>query len=297
MKSMKIKKENYGYLFIAPFFITFVVFQLYPIIYSFCLSFQKWDGMTKMKFIGLKNYKYLICDTVFYQAVGNTWIIWVVNVIPQIIIAIFLAVLLNDSRLKCTSFFKAVFYLPNLVTAASIGVLFSVLMDWQNGTLNQLLISIGILKLPINWLNSPFFARGTVSLIQWWMWFGYSMIIFSAGIKAISEDIYEAAIVDGASRNQLFWRITLPLLKPTILYSVITSLIGGMQMFDVPMTLTDGAGSPEKSILTMSMYLYNMAFKSSNYGYGSTIAYGLLTIILVFSLLFYKFINRKPTYD
>ncbi|WP_443661706.1 carbohydrate ABC transporter permease [Clostridium sp.] len=297
MKSLKIKKDNYGYLFIAPFFITFLVFQMYPIIYSFCLSFVKWDGMSEMKFVGIKNYKYLIQDTVFYQAMGNTLIIWITNFIPQIIFAVFLAVILNDSKRKGSGFFKAIFYLPNIVTAASIGVLFSVLLDWNNGTLNQLLISMGLLNQPINWLNSPFFARGATSLIQWWMWFGYSMIIFSAGMKAISDDIYEAAKVDGASKNQMFWRITLPLLRPTILYTVITSLIGGMQIFDVPMTLTDGLGSPDKSILTIVMYLYNMAFKSNNYGYGATVAYGLFVIILLVSLLSYKFINRKSVYE
>ncbi len=297
MKRLKIKTEGYGYFFIAPYFITFLVLQLYPILYTFFISFTKWDGMTKMTFVGLENYNRLIRDDVFYKTIGNTWIIWIANVIPQMVLAVLLAVVLNYKKIKGSDFFKSIFYLPNLVTATSIGVLFSVILDWQTGSLNRILIAIGILKQPVNWLNSPFYTRGTTSLIQWWMWFGYSTIIFDAGIKAISNDIYEAAIVDGANRRQTFWKITLPLLRPTVLYSTITSLIGGMQIFDIPMTLTDGLGNPQQSILTMVLYLYNTSFKRNNYGYGAAISYGLFVIILIASIILFKFINRKSLYD
>ncbi|SHF39797.1 multiple sugar transport system permease protein [Caldanaerobius fijiensis DSM 17918] len=213
------------------------------------------------------------------------------------VLAVFLAVLLTEKTIRGISFFRAIFYVPNLVTAASIGVLFSILLDWQTGTVNKLLLSMGFIKAPINWLNEPVYARATVSLIQFWQWFGPSMIFFIAGIKAIPIELYEAAYVDGATKWKVFWTITLPLLRPVVLYQAITSLIGGMQIFDVPMTLTDGLGSPEKSILTMVMYLYNTAFKNNNYGYAAALGYALFLIILVFSIISFKIINRKSIYE
>ncbi|WP_218915136.1 carbohydrate ABC transporter permease [Caldanaerobius polysaccharolyticus] len=292
-----LKKDNYGYLFIAPYFIAYFTFGLYPVLYSLYLSFTKWDGVSAIKFIGLGNYVNLLNDDVFLKSIGNTWIIWIFNVIPQMLLAIFLAVLLTQYSIKGTSIFRAIFYVPNLVTAASIGVLFNILLDWQTGTVNKLLISMGLLKDPINWLNEPVYARATVSLIQFWQWFGPTMIFFIAGIKAIPVELYEAAYVDGANRWRTFWTITLPLLRPVVLYQAITSLIGGMQIFDVPMTLTDGMGSPEKSILTMVMYLYNTAFKNYNYGYGAAVAYALFLMILVFSIIVFKIITRRSLYD
>ena len=285
VKSMAKKRARYGFLFVLPYIIVFLIFQLYPIIYTFFLSME--DGATA-GFIGLKNYQRLAVAEVFWKSVGNTWIIWLGCIIPQIISALVLAVLLCQYKLKGANVFQAMFYLPNLVTAASIGILFSVLLDWQTGTVNKILLSMNLINEPVKWMGNPVFARGLTSLIQWWMWFGHSTIILTAGIKAISTDVIEAAVVDGSNSRQRFFYITMPLIRPTLLYVAVTSLIGGMQIFDIPMALTGGTGEPQKSLMTMVLYLYNTAFKNKNYAYGATVSYGLFIIILIVSVLLFQ---------
>lgn len=290
---MKERRGKWGLIFCLPFLITFCVFQLYPIIYSFYLSLTAQQNSHEFLFVGFKNYKDLLTDSVFWKSVANTCKIWLMCFIPQLVAALLLAVLLSQYKIKGAGFFRAVFYLPNLVTAASVGVLFSALFAWQTGSVNNILTTVGLVDEKVNWMGSPAFAQGITSFIQWWMWFGYSSILLTAGIKAIPNDIIEASIVDGANNRQRLFHITLPLLKPTILYVLVTSLIGGMQIFDVPMTLTNGDGEPQKSLMTMVLYLYNMAFKNNDAPYGATISYGLFIIILLFSLIFFKVLYGK----
>lgn len=287
---MKQKRAKYGYIFVAPFVIAFLVFQLYPIIYTFFLSLTS-DGSGTL--VGFKNYAHLLQDSVFWKSVGNTWVIWLGCIIPQLVSALFLSVLLCQYKIKGAGFFRAAFYLPNLVTAASIGILFSVLLDWQTGTFNKMLLSLGLITEPVKWMGSPVFARSLTSFIQWWMWFGHSTILLTAGIKAISSEVVEAAVVDGANNRQRFFYITMPLIKPTLLYVAVTSLIGGMQIFDIPMALTGGTGEPQKSLMTMVLYLYNSAFKNKNYAYGATVSYGLFAIIVLVSIIFFRVLNPK----
>lgn len=288
--SMKQKRARYGYLFVAPYLIVFLLFQLYPILYTFGLSLTTdYDK----SFAGLANYEHLLKDKVFWKSVINTWKIWLGCIVPQMISALILSVLLCQYRLKGQNVFRALFYLPNLVTAASIGILFGVLLDWQTGTVNKILLQLNLIEEPVNWMGSPSFAQGITSAIQWWMWFGHSTILLTAGIKAIPNEVIESAVVDGAGSVQRFFRITLPMIRPTLLYVVITSLIGGMQIFDIPMALTGGDGEPQKSLMTMVLYLYNSAFKNKNYAYGATVSYGLFAIILIFSVLFFRVLNPK----
>ncbi|TDT67940.1 multiple sugar transport system permease protein [Hypnocyclicus thermotrophus] len=292
MKGFFKNKENYGYLFILPFFITFLIFSLFPILYTFFLSFNYYDGLSDMEFAGLAHYKRLITDPFFWTSLYNTCKIWFWNIIPQIGVALFLAGLFTLNKVKGEGFFKAVFYFPNLVTAASIALLFNVLLDWQHGPINQILIALHFIKDPINFLNIPSYAQNTVSLIQWWMWFGQTTIILLAGMSAIPETYYEAARVDGATKMQIFFKITLPLLKPTMLYVSVTSLIGGMQLFDVPAVLTDGIGAPQNSLMTMIIFLYNQAFRYENFGYASAVAYGIFAIISVLSFIIFKYMKN-----
>jgi multiple sugar transport system permease protein len=285
--SIKSKLAKYGLLFITPFFVTFLVFQLYPIIYTLALSFTRETDRRKLIFGGLRNFIYLAGDKMFWQSVVNTWIIWIGCIIPQIVLALILAVLLSQYRIRGADFFRALFYLPNLVTAASIGVLFSVLMDWQTGTVNKILLAMNLIKEPVYWMGNPFAARSIVSIIQWWMWFGHSTIILTAGVKAIEPELIEAAVVDGAGNGQRFFRITLPLLRPTLLYVAVTSLIGGMQIFDIPMAI-NRSGDANRSLMTMVLYVYNTAFKNKNYSYGAAVSYGIFFIIMAFSLIFFR---------
>ena len=266
---MEKKRAKWGLIFCLPFILTFLVFQLYPIIYSFYLSLTFQENSRNFVFVGFDNYKDLINDKTFWKSVGNTWKIWLMNFIPQL------------------------FYLPNLITVASMGVLFLALFDWQTGSVNNALVDLGILKEKVNWMSSPSFAQGITAFIQWLMWFGYSSILLTAGIAAIPEEVIESSVIDGANAWKRLTKITLPLLKPTMLYVMVTSLIGGMQIFDIPMTLTKGSGEPSKSLMTMVLYLYNMAFKNNDLPYGATISYGIFVIIIFFSLIFFKVIYGK----
>ncbi|MCA1054372.1 sugar ABC transporter permease [Rossellomorea aquimaris] len=287
--------NKYGYFFIAPFWIIFLIFSIYPVALTFYYSFTNYTGSGVAEVVGLANYKRLITDTYFVEAFFNTWKIWGVNFLLQIGLALILALIFSDMRMKMRglAFFRSIFYLPNLITISSVALLFGILLDWQHGSLNMILLNIGLISEPINWLNEPTTAQLSVSLILTWMWFGHSFIVVMAGVSGISKDYYEAALIDGANRWQTFTKITLPLLKPILLYIMITSLIGGLQLFDLPMLLTDGIGSPDGSLNTMVLYLYNQAFKYNNYGYASAVAYGLFVITLIFSAMVFKGMYRN----
>ncbi|WP_409252892.1 carbohydrate ABC transporter permease [Bacillus sp. SCS-153A] len=289
------KRDRYGYLFIAPFWIIFLVFSIYPVALTFYYSFTNYSGSGVAEVVGLANYKRLLTDTFFVEAFINTWKIWGVNFILQIGLALILALIFSDMRMKLRglAFFRSIFYLPNLITISSVALLFGILLDWQHGSLNMILLNMGLISEPINWLNEPATAQLSVSLILTWMWFGHSFIVVMAGVLGISKDYYEAALIDGANRWQTFSKITVPLLKPILLYIMITSLIGGLQLFDLPMLLTDGIGSPDGSLNTMVLYLYNQAFKYNNYGYASAVAYGLFVITLIFSAIVFKGMYRN----
>lgn len=287
------KRDNKGYLFILPYFIAMLTFQFYPILYTFLLSFQKPINMMESEFVGFANYTRVFTNPLFYQAVSNTFYIWLMNYIPQIVFALLIGVILTNKDIKGRETLRTIYFLPNLVTQSSLGVLFAVLLDWKFGTLNHALMALNIINEPINYLSMGWVVQGVVSFIQWWQWFGYTAIIMMAGLNAVSSELYEAAHMDGASTKQAFFGITLPLLKPTLLYVMITSLIGGLQIFDIPKVLTNGRGAPDNSIMTMVLYLYNQAFKNFNLGYAAAIAYALFIIILILSAVIFKFLKEK----
>ena len=278
----RINKSYYGYMFISPFFISFFVFGLTPIIYSFYLSFMKWNGFEDPVFMGLLNYERLITDELFFKTIGNTLIIWIISIIPQLTIALTLAITLNERYLKGRHFFRAVFYFPNIVTPITLGVMFALLFDWQTGFVNKMLLNIGLVGEPIHWFNSPILSRVIVGLVVCYQYFGFNMLIFIAGLQSITREIYEAAEVDGANKWQVIFKITLPLLRPVLLFTFITSVIGGMQLFDSALMLGNG---PENSTMTMVMYLFESSFKNFDYSYGATIAYGIFVVVMFFTLI------------
>ena len=293
IKRGRLSKDRYGYLFIAPFFLVFLVFGLYPIISTFQLSTQKWDGLMPAVSIGLKNYSRILTDQVFYLSLWNTIRIWLGNAIPQFGVALLLTAIFTFNRIRGKNFYRAVFYLPNLITATSVGLLFNLLLDGDGSPVNQLLVSLGVSGAPISFFMSKSLTSGLVSFVQWWMWFGYTTVIILAGTTTVDRSMYEAAMVDGASKAQTFWKITIPLIRPTLIYLLITSFIGGMQLFDVPLTLSNNLGDPGKAVLTVSMYLYNQGFKNFNYGYSATISCVLFLLIAGMSGLAYKSMRRK----
>lgn len=287
---------RYGYMFIAPFFAVFAVFWLYPVVSTFITSLTNEDfTRAGRSFVGLQNYWYEITNIGFWQSFLNTWIIWLPNIVLQLIIALFLAVILTNVQLRIRGIgaFRAIFFFPNLVTVASIAILAYAVLDWQSGVLNQMLFgtAAGAKESYIFWLNDPFAARIGVSLIQTWMWFGYTMILFTAGIQSISASLFEAAIVDGAGPARTFRSITLPLLRPVMVYVVITSLIGGLNIFDLPWIITRGAGGPNQSLTTTVYYLFNRAFRFYQLGTGAAVSYLLLIFTGLFSFIYLKFIG------
>lgn len=303
MRKFLFKKDNYGYLFLMPFFITFFVLQLYPILYTLYLSFTNLSSANpKGDFIGFGNYIRLFSDKFFLQSIINTWRIWIFNFIPQLIFAVGLAAILTRSKIRGKDLFRGVYFLPNLVTAVSIGILFNTLLGWQHGPINQILVALRIIgpDAKIHFLASPVLLSSSVSVILWWMWFGHSMILFMAAMVAVPKDYYDAAAVDGAGAWHSFWKITLPLIRPIMLYVLVTSLIGGMSILDIPFVMGEGqnlgVGGPQNSILTMVMHLYKMAFTGGRQrGYAAAIAFTLFIIILIFSIIIFRLMTRRDT--
>ena len=277
----QIKKSYYGYLFITPFIIAFLIFGIYPVFNTIYLSFTNTTLMTSQaEWVGLANFERLFADNFFINAVKNTWLIWLLNFIPQIGIAMLISVWFTSARLKvkAVGIWRTLFFLPNLLMPASVAALFSVILGYY-GPMNQLLVRAGLLPEAVHFLQGITFARGTVIFINWWMWFGQTTIIVMAGMTSISVYLYEAAMVDGASAIQMFRHITAPLLKPILIFIFVTSLVGGMQMFDIPFMLTDGRGSPRYSIMTNNILMYSK-FSSSKGHIGAASSVGVLVFIM-----------------
>jgi len=287
------KRDHFGYIFIAPFFITFAVFMIYPVILTFFYTFTNFQGYGEYSMVGLANWQRLFNETFngqFQTAFINTWKIWGLNIVLQLGLAFLLVFIFSDLtwKIKGLGFFRTVFYLPNLITLASVAMMFRAILDEHHGALNQMLYQLGFIDTFVNYLGIPGNAQAVVAVIQAWMWFGNSFLFLMAGVTGISKDYFEAAKVDGASRYQMFFKITIPLLRPIMLYVTVTSLIGGMQIFDLPFLITNQLGAPKESLLTMVMLLYNQSFRFGNFGYGSTVAYGIFILTIAFSIIAYR---------
>ena len=194
-------RSGYGYLFILPFFIAFIFFGLYPAVFTFSLSLQKWDGLAPEKFIKLANFERLLSDKVFYLSVWNTLRIWLISFIPQILVALLLAAVFTTYKVKGMGIFRAIFYLPNLLTAASVGLLFHLLFNGNKSVANNILEALHVSGAPFEFFNDPVFTSNLTSYIQWWMWFGYTMILVMSGITTIDKNLFDAARIDGAKDN------------------------------------------------------------------------------------------------
>ena len=299
--------NRWGYFFIAPFVIVFIIFNLWPTLYTFMLSFTDLKGLrSSFIFIGLDNFKRLVQDRIFLLSIRNTFIIAWCTFIPQLCIALILAIWFSDIRLnlKGKGIFRAVIFMPYLLTAAAISVLYRNFFTFPNGFMSQLLYTIGlrqtverdgeIIYQAFEFFRSVLFTRGLVSFIFWWMYYGSTNIILMAGITSISPTLYESAVVDGANSRQTTWYITLPLLRPIILYIFFTSMIGGMQAFDIPFLLTEPIGSPNNSIMTMAMYVYNIGFRgNSDKAFAAAISIGMFVLTIVMALIIFFFLQDR----
>lgn len=295
-KKKKVSYAKWGYIFILPFFLVFLVFQLIPLVSTFYYSFFEYyrDGLTVVgpNFVGLKNYQELLsADLPKY--IGNTIIMWLIGFIPQIIVSLVLAAWFTDLRLriKGKTFFKVVIYLPNLIMASAFAMLFFALFS-TNGPINAFLMSAGLIKSPIRFFSSVAGTRGLVGLMNFLMWFGNTTILLMAAVMGISPAMFEAAELDGADHRQTFFKITLPLIRPILVYVLITSMIGGLQMFDIPQILTNGKGSPNRTSTTVIMYLNNHLY-SKNYGAAGAISVVLFIICAILCVGVYFSLNQE----
>ena len=306
--SKAVRYNKWGYIFLIPFILVYVVFQLIPLFNTIYNSFFEnyLSGLTQIgpNFVGLENYKTLFTQGDIWIYAKNTMILWIMCFVPQIILSLLLGAWFSDVRLKLkgSRFFKTVIYLPNLIMASAFAMLFFTLFA-DGGPINAMLMQSGILKQaysffshawsariisePYKFLANTGSARGLIALMNCLMWFGNTTILLMAGMMGIDTSLFEAAEVDGATSTQVFYKITLPLLRPILVYVVITSLIGGLQLFDVPQILTNGTGDPMRSTMTLIMFL-NKHLYSKNYGMAGAVSVILFIITAILSLIVFK---------
>lgn len=286
-------------VFIAPFIICFLLFNIYPILYTLFTSFYKWDGIGEKVFVGMGNYKRIwLEDENFRKSVFCTVRIILCAFPVSILLGLIMAAFLSNMK-KGSHVAQTINFLPYITTPVAIGLIFAFLFDWSSGIINKILISIGLIDKGMNWLGNPKLAYLVVAIMIIWKSTGYFMAIYLAGITSISEDIFEAAKVDGANAFVTFWRITVPLLKSITVFIVITSLISGLQLFDEPSLLFTGSGTgsrvvggPERSCLSIVWNFYDVSFQTtSRLGYGSAIAITLFIIIVIFAMTGIKLMN------
>jgi cellobiose transport system permease protein len=280
--SFKNRYAKWGYLFVTPFILAYVIFQLAPQLLTIYNSFFEnyREGLTQVgpNFVGLQNYIKLFTpdkngtiDILKYT--WNTIVLWIGGAVPQIVIAMLLAIFFTSYRLKIRGqqFFKTVIYMPNLIMASAFSMLFYMLFS-NVGPVNSLLTQAGWIDAPIDFFSMKITVRALICVMNFLMWFGNTTILLMAGIMGIDQTLFEAANIDGASPIQVFFKVTLPLLMPLLVYTVITALIGGLQMFDVPQVLTSGLGTPNRTSTTLVMYLNSYLKTSKNYGMAGAIS-------------------------
>lgn len=284
MKKKSFSYAKWGYIFSIPFAVAFLAFMLYPIVYTIVIGFTNMKGMVppplQMLSDPFENFKIVLADPLFKKSLVNTFVMWILNFIPQILLALLLAAWFTNERMKLKGkgFFKVVFYMPNIITQATVAILFNALFMFPKGPVNDLLISLGIRSEAYNFGTDGMAAKLTVAFIQFWMWYGYTMIVLISGILGISPDIFEAADIDGANGFQRFIYVTLPNLKTIMLFTLVTSLIGGLTMYDIPKLYLDGG--PNDATRTASVYIQKQAF-SGSYMYNTAAAASMIMFLII----------------
>lgn len=292
-----VRYNKWGYIFLIPFILVYLVFQFIPLASTIYNSFFEnyRSGLTQIgpNFVGLENYRTIVVNGDLITYAENTLIMWVMGFVPQIIVSLLLAAWFSNPslRLRGQRFLKTVIYLPNLIMASAFAMLFFTLFA-DSGPVNSILAQMGILAEPYKFMSNVWSARTLVAFMNFLMWFGNTTILLMAGMMGIDTALFEAAEVDGATSTQAFFKITIPLLRPILVYVIITSLIGGLQMFDVPQILTNATGDPMRSTMTLIMYL-NKHLYSKNYGLGGALSVVMFIVTAILSMIVYKFTNKK----
>jgi len=298
-RKSKINYNKWGMRFIMPFIIIYVLFSLVPLLstffYSFFEYYFRYGGLEQVgpNFSGLDNYIKVFTEGKFFTYFGNTIIMWVMGFVPQLIISLLLALWFTSTRLniKGQHTYKTVMYMPNLVMASAFSLLFLRLFA-NNGPVTNMLFESGLVPDTFSFVDKAWSTRGLIASMNFLMWFGNTTILLMAGIMGIDQTVIESAQVDGASSVQTFFRIILPLLKPILLFVMVTSLVGGVQMFDIPTIFTGGSGGPKQSAMTIMMYISDLLSISKQYGLAGAVSTVLFVITASISLTFFYFFNR-----
>ncbi len=284
---MRLRTKITPYLLVTPYIIHFMLFVVFPVIFSIVLTFHKWNIISPMEYIGLNNYIRLFKDEVFFRSLINTLIFLVIHIPLQIIVALFLAVILNQN-IKFRGFFRAAFFLPVIVSGVVVTILWQQLYGFDTGLLNRLLVSIGLGK--VGWLTDPNIAMPSIALMATWKNVGLYIVLFLVGLQTVPNQYYEAADIEGASRWQKFYKITLPMINPTIFMVVILSTIGGFSLFIEPYVMT--GGGPLNSTISAVLYIYKQGFFYYHMGYSATLGLFFALIIMAVVVIQKKFVER-----
>ncbi|WP_329332601.1 sugar ABC transporter permease [Streptomyces sp. NBC_00663] len=291
------RKYWHLYAAISPFYLIFLGFGLFPVGFSLYLSFHRWDGLGSMEWAGLSQYQYLLSDSDFWNSIGNTVIIWALATFPMIFLAMATAVMLN-SAVRFKGLYRVAYFLPNVTSVVAIAIVFGSIFSTNAGMVNAVLHAVGIDQ--VAWLNTPWGIKVTIAALMTWQWTGYNAIIFLAGLQTIPSDLYEAARMDGAGPIQTFFRITLPLLRPTLLFVLVVSTVTGLQSFSEPQVLLQTssndstfAGGPGHSGQTMVLYFFQQTFDNNDFGYGAAVAWGIFLVVVLFSIINWRLVQRR----
>ncbi|GAA1600688.1 sugar ABC transporter permease [Kribbella sancticallisti] len=279
------------YFFIAPFFVLFAVFGAFPLVYTGWVSLHDWHLIGEHTFVGFGNYTALFADPDFWNALKNTVGIFVIATVPQLLTALAVANLLNR-KIRARTFFRMGVLIPNVTSVAAVGIVFGQLFARDVGLVNYLVTAVGLDA--VDWQANTWSSWIAIAVMVDWRWTGYNTLILLGAMQAIPKDLYESASLDGAAPWQQFWRITVPLLRPTLVFTVIISTIGGLQLFTEPVIFGNGKmlGGTLGQFQTVTMYMYETAFQRFQYGYGAAIAWSLFGLIVVFSLVNLLLVRR-----
>jgi cellobiose transport system permease protein len=274
-------EDRAGYAFVSPFFILFGIFGLLPILFTVYVSFFNWDLLGTQEWVGLDNYAEMFADSRFYESLGNTFSIFLMSSVPQLIGALLLAIALNSKKLKFKIFWRSVILFPFITSTVAVAVVFGAMFADNGGMVNW---ALGFLGLgPVPWHADGLAGQFAISLMVNWRWTGYNTLIFLAALQAVPAELYEAASMDGASKVSQFFNITIPQLRPTIFFAVVTSTIGGLQIFAEPYMFsgTGYSGGSDGQFSTVTMFMFDQGFSQLRLGYSSAIAVGLFLIIAI----------------
>ncbi|GAA1709924.1 carbohydrate ABC transporter permease [Streptomyces yatensis] len=284
------------YLAISPFYLLFLCFGLIPVGFSLYLSFHRWDGLGSMEYAGLSQYRYLLSDGQFWNSLTNTLIIWAIATLPMLFIALVTAVMLN-SAVRFKNFYRFAYFLPNVTSVVAVAIIFTSIFSTNFGLANAVLQGLGLDQ--VAWLNTDWGIKISIAVLMTWQWTGYNALIFLAGLQTIPTELYEAARVDGAGPVQTFFRITVPMMRPIILFALVVSTVTGLQSFTEPQVLLANtnntstfAGGPGNSGQTMVLYFFQQSFDNNDFGYGAAIAWGIFLVVAIFSIVNWRLVQR-----